>query len=159
MPNKYEREIEEILRNMERTEPPRQGLSDRIRAFNRPRPRPQRGWRTPLNATEALFVLSIVLTFAAASLTYYLGQVVILRLPVVEVLTVNGLLALGAFIALVAALFRGWRERFRLGSSTPAWRGNVVDMHSRRRNPFSAIMTQFRIFRLKFRYWRTRGKE
>jgi len=104
-------------------------------------------------------VLSILLTLAAAALTFYLGQVVIVRVPVVEEITVNGILALGAFIALVAALFRGWRERFRLGSSTPAWRGNVVDMHSHRRNPFSALTTQFRIFRLKFRYWRTRGKE
>lgn len=159
MPNKYQREIEEILRNMERTEPPRQGLSDRIRAFNRPRPRPQRGWRTPLNVSETLFVLSVVLALAAASVTFYLGQVVIITLPVVEVITVNGILAVGAFIALVAALLRGWRERFRIGSSTPAWRGNVVNMRSRRRNPFSALTTQFRIFRLKFRYWRTRGKE
>lgn len=158
MPNKYEREIEEILRNMERTEPPRQGLSDRIRAFNRPRPRPQRGWRTPLNATEALFVISILLALAAASLTFYLQQVVIANLPVIGDITVNGILALGAFIALVAALFRGWRDRFRIGSSTPSWRGNVVDMRPRR-NPFNALMTQFRIFRLKFRYWRTRGKE
>lgn len=159
MPNKYQREIEEILRNMERTEPPRQGLSDRIRAFNRPRPRPQRGWRTPLNVSETLFVLSVVLALAAASLTFYLGPVVIATLPVVEVITVNGILAVGAFIALVAALLRGWRERFRVGSSTPAWRGNVVNMHSHRRNPFSALATQFRIFRLKFRYWRMRGKE
>ncbi|MGZ3714948.1 MAG: hypothetical protein ACXVA4_05985, partial [Ktedonobacterales bacterium] len=112
-----------------------------------------------LNATEALFVLSVLLALVAASLTFYLGQIVIVHLPVVDVITVNGILALGAFIALVAALFRGWRERFRLGSSTPAWRSNVVDMHSHRRNPFSALMTQFRIFRLKFRYWRTRGKE
>jgi hypothetical protein len=159
MPNKYEREIEEILRNMERTEPPRQGLSDRIRAFNRPRPRPQRGWRAPLNATESLFVLSILLTLAAASLTFYLGQVVIVRLPVIEVLTVNGILAFGAFIALVAALLRGWRDRFRLSSSTPGWRGNVIEMRPARRNPFGALVTQFRIFRLKFRYWRSRGKE
>ena len=159
MPNKYQREIEEILRNMERTEPPRQGLSDRIRAFNRPRPRPQRGWRTPIKATEALIILSVVLALAAAAVTFYLGQVVIVTLPIVEVITVNGILALGAFIALVTALFRGWRERFRLGSSTPAWRGNVVNMHSPRRNFFGALATQFRIFRLKFRYWRTRGKE
>ena len=38
MPNKYEREIEEILRNMDRPEP-KPGLGNRIRAFNRPRPR------------------------------------------------------------------------------------------------------------------------
>ena len=159
MPNKYQREIEEILRNMERTEPPRAGLSDRIRAFNRPRPRPQSGWRGALNATESLFVLSILLALAAASVTFYLGQVVIVRLPVIEDVTLNGILALGAFIALVAALFRGWRERFRLSSSTPNWRGNVIEMRPARRNPFSALVTQFRIFRLKFRYWRTRGKE
>jgi hypothetical protein len=159
MPNKYEREIEEILRNMERTEPPRAGLSDRIRAFNRPRPRPQRGWQGALNATESLFVLRILLALAAASLTFYLGQVVIVRLPVIEDVTLNGILALGAFIALVAALFRGWRDRFRLSSSTPAWRSNVIEMRPTRRNPFSVLVTQFRIFRLKFRYWRTRGKE
>lgn len=159
MPNKYEREIEEILRNMEQTEPPRQGLSDRIRAFNRPRPRPQRSWRASINASEALLLLCIVLTLTAAALTSYLGQIVIVTLPVVETVTVNGILAVAAFIALIAALVRGWRERFHIGSRTPNWRGNVVNMHSPRRDFLGAVGTQFRIFRLKFRYRRTRGKE
>ena len=35
MPHKYQREIEEILRNLERTEP-RQDLGERIRPFTRP---------------------------------------------------------------------------------------------------------------------------
>lgn len=159
MPNKYEREIEEILRNMEQTEPPRQGLNDRIRAFNRPRPRSPRSWRASINASEALFLLCIALTLAAASLTFYADQVVIATLPVIGVVSINGILAVGAFVALIAALMRGWRERFHLGSRTPSWRGNVVNMHSPRRDFLGTIGTQFRIFRLKFRYRRTRGKE
>ena len=67
MPNKYQREIEEILRNMERTEP-RQGLGDRIRAFNRPRPRPRRELHWALNASETCILIGIALVLAVIEL-------------------------------------------------------------------------------------------
>lgn len=148
MPNRYQREIEEILRNMERTEP-RQGLGDRIRAFNRPRPAPRRSPRFTLTRVETLLLLGIACALVATGLDFYNSA------PTY----ISGGFAVAGFIAIVLGLLIAWNERFR-GASSPAWRGNVVDMRPpRRHNPFTAIATQWRIFRLKFRYWRTRGKQ
>ena len=149
MPNRYEREIEEILRNLDRTEP-RQGLGERIRAFNRPRPAPRRpAPRVALTRVETLLLIGIGCGLVAAGLTFYTNTQTY----------VSGGFAVAGFIAIVLGLVIAWDERFR-GASRTTWRGNnVVNMApARRRNPFSAIATQFRIFRLKLRYWRTRGK-
>lgn len=150
MPNRYQREIEEILRNMERTEP-RQGLGERIRAFNRPRPAPRRGPRVTFTLTriETLLLLGIAFAFVATGIAYYANGATY----------ISGGFAVAGFIAIVLGLVIAWNERFR-GGSRPTWRSNVVDMTPpRHRNPFSAIATQWRIFRLKLRYWRNRGKE
>lgn len=149
MPNKYQREIEEILRNMERTEP-RPGLGNRIRAFNRPRERGPRRARFAAPSSETLMLLGIVLALIAAGLTFEAGDVRILSVPI------NGILAIVAFVCLAAGLVAGWRGRFRpLSTHKPTtWRGdNVVEL-PRRRGPFNALATQVRILRLKVRYWR-----
>lgn len=151
MPNRYEREIEEILRNLDRTEP-RQGLGERIRAFNRPRPAAPRraNPRITLTRVETLLLLGIAFALISAGLTFYdNGQNYI-----------SGGFAVAGFVAIVLGLVIAWNERFR-GAVHPTFRGsNVVDMTPpRRHNPFTAVATQFRIFRLKLRYWRTRGKE
>jgi hypothetical protein len=157
MPNKYEREIEEILRNMERTEPG-SGLGNRIRAFNRPRERARREVHLPLAASELLLLIGIALGMLAAGLTFYMagltpdGQ---LHLPLG--LTLNGLLAVAGFACVVAGLFIGWRDRFRgLSRSRPTtWRGDkIVEMRPARRGPLNAVGTRLRILRLKMRYWR-----
>ncbi|WIG61578.1 MAG: hypothetical protein OJF49_004326 [Ktedonobacterales bacterium] len=153
MPNKYQREIEEILRNMERTEP-RQGLGDRVRAFNRPRERAPRAPRLSLTRVEVLYIVGIALIMIAAGLTFYAsGQFFIF-----ETIPLSGILAVLGFITLVLGLLLGWRER--VGGPSPSrpapWRNNVVEM-TPRRGPFSAISTQFRIMRLKLRYRRMRG--
>lgn len=157
MPNKYQREIEEILRNMERTEP-HQGIGDRIRAFNRPRPnpRPRRDFHWALNTSETCILIGIALALLAAGIAYYLQSD--LFIPVLR-LSLNGIIAVAAFAFILAGLVVAWRERFGFGRRQPMWRGNVVDMTPHRRGPFHAIATQYRIFRLKLRYWRTRGKE
>jgi len=159
MPNKYQREIEEILRNMERTEP-RPGLGNRIRAFNRPRERARRELHLPLSTSELLLLIGIALGLLAAGLTFYMagltsgGQV-----PLPLGLTVNGVLAVAGFACVVAGLFVGWRGRFRgLSTSRPTtWRSEkIVEMRPARRGPFSAFATRLRILRLKVRYWRMR---
>lgn len=148
MPNRYQREIEEILRNMERTEP-HQGLGERIRAFNRPRPAPRPGPRISLTRIEILLLLGIAFALVATGIAYYANGATY----------ISGGFAVAGFIAIVLGLVTAWNERFR-GGSRPNWRGNVVDMTPpRHRNPFNAIATQWRIFRLKLRYWRNRGKE
>lgn len=150
MPNKYEREIEEILRNMDRTEP-RPGLGNRIRAFNRPRERAPRQSRIAGPSSEVLFLIGIVLALIAAGLTFEASGDVLLG-PV----SINGVLAVVGFLFLAAGLVVGWRGRFRpLTAYKPtSWRGdNIVEL-PRRRGPLSALATQVRILRLKLRYWR-----
>lgn len=163
MPNKYEREIEEILRNMDSTET-KTSIGNRIRSFNRPRPRARRPWQTPPNRTETLLLIGIVLAFVGAGLTYFFQGSVTLFFPW---LSLNGLLALAGFSCILVALILAWRDRFRgLSSAVPSnhsWRGasyesNVVEM-SPRRSPLSGIATQVRLFRLRLRYRRTRGSE
>lgn len=149
MPNRYEREIEEILRNLDRTEP-RQGLGERIRAFNRPRPAPRHtAPRLTLTRVETLLLIGIACALVAVGLTFYNNTQTY----------VSGGFAVAGFVAIVLGLVIAWNERFR-GAARPTWRGsNVTSMTAtRRRNPLSAIATRFRIFRLKLRYWRSRGK-
>lgn len=150
MPNKYEREIEEILRNMDRTES-RPGLGNRIRAFNRPRERAPRQSRFAAPSSEVLMLIGIVLALIAAGLKFLAsGDVLIGPVPI------GGVLAVAGFVCLAAGLVAGWRGRFRpLSTYKPTtWRGdNIVEM-PRRRGPFGALATQLRILRLKVRYWR-----
>lgn len=149
MPNRYQREIEEILRNMERTEP-RQGLGERIRAFNRPRPAPRRSLHVTLTRVEVLLLLGIACALVATGLAFYNNTQTYL----------SGGFAVAGFVAIVLGLGIAWNERFRGASRGSSWRSsNIVDMAPRRRNPFNMIATRFRIIRLKLRYWRTRGKE
>lgn len=157
MPNKYQREIEEILRNMERTEP-RSGLGNRIRAFNRPRERTPRQTRIAAPSSEVLMLVGIVLALIAAGLAFEVGDVAIAGVPLTGVLAVIG------FVFLAAGLVVGWRGRFRpLAASKPTtWRDdNVIEMTPRSRGPLANVNTQMRILRLKLRYWRThrRGEE
>src|SRR5260370_10313473 len=78
MPNKYEREIEEILRNMEQTEPKpsfRERLNMRRRTRQkRPemmRPRPARpSFRLNLSTSEWYFAAGILLGLVAAGWAY-----------------------------------------------------------------------------------------
>jgi hypothetical protein len=148
MPNRYEREIEEILRNLDRTEP-KAGLSDRLRAFNQ-RPKPERtrpSFRVSLSRTEVLFLLGIACALVAAGIRFYFQSAN----------TVSGMFAVVAFVAILLALVYEWSDRFR-GAPPKVWRGNVVEMTPRRR-PFSGLMTQLRILRLKLRYRRMRGND
>jgi hypothetical protein len=173
MPNKYQREIEEILRNLEGPEP-KQGLGNRIRAFNRPRPRrPRRVWEVGVSLSEMLLFAGIAVILLGAGLTYFFG----LHLP-----TFLGDTPVAAWISIigvalfVVGLVIGWRRGFNSGrAGTSSWRGNnftnsngsnsvsdskVVHLHARRsRNPLNALVTQIRILRLKMRYHRLRDHE
>jgi hypothetical protein len=173
MPNKYEREIEEILRNLDRPEP-KPGLGNRIRAFNRPRPRrPRRVWDVGLSISEVLLLAGIAVILLAAGLAYFYGP----RQPTfLGDIPLAGWLSIIGFALFVAGLAFGWRRGFNSGRvGTSSWRGTnptnftsnnssgdgkVVQMHGRRsRNPLSAVATQIRILRLKMRYQRLRDRE
>lgn len=154
MPNRYEREIEEILSRMEESEP-RKGLGDRIRPFRRPaRPRPPRGPQAlQIALLELLLMLAIVLILIAAGFAFYDGA----PNPV------SGLIGLAGLTLFVVALVVGWRDRFR-PSSKPQWRGNAVVEPYRqpsrtRRGPFSALAAQIRIRRLRREYRRAQAQQ
>lgn len=153
MPNKYEREIEEILRNMDRTE---QGpsIGDRIRAFNRPSPRPRTAaprFTLRMRTQDALLIGGILLALLGAGVSYYVGS------PDIGPLAyATGIIGVLALAALVAGLIVGWRARFH-PAPVNAWRvDRPTSIH--RFRPIALIATQMRIMRLKWRYWRTRGK-
>jgi hypothetical protein len=153
MPNKYEREIEEILRNMDRADQG-QSLSERIRAFNRPARRTRPAGprvRLRMKPATAFLVLGIVFALVGAGLSYYFNH------PDSTPLTyLIGAIGVLAFLSFVCGLFIGWSERFGHAAS-PMWRGQRSST-PRRLHPMGAVVTQFRILRLKWRYWRTRGK-
>lgn len=152
MPHKYEREIEEILRHMDQTEPHR-GLGGRIRSFPQqsPDPRPRRGSpRAPLSQLDVLLVVGLVVTLLAAGMAFYLQTPTLL----------TGGLALLALAVLLVALVAGWVQRFRGPRAPRVWRGATVEaaptpIRVHRRGLFGEIGTQVRIVRLKWRYWRS----
>jgi hypothetical protein len=146
MPNKYEREIEEILRNLESTEP-KQGLgqkvgerfrrkpTNRIRSSRRAVPWPHFG------TSEWLVVIAVIAALIAGGYAYANdGQ------PTV----VTGILAIvGAICLLLLALSH---FIFRSSRSSPSSRyGNVRPL---RRGPLNSLMTRWNLFVLKLRYRR-----
>jgi hypothetical protein len=155
MPNKYEREIEEILRNMDRTEPS-PSIGDRIRAFNRPGPRARPAsprFVLRMRAQDALLVIGIILALIGAGISFYFSTS---QTGTGLLAYVAGILGVLALASLLAGLIVGWRARFRPTPVT-SWRGErPTSIHHFR--PVALVATQVRIMRLKWRYWRTRGK-
>jgi hypothetical protein len=157
MPDKLWREIDEIVRNagMDRTDRG-QSLGDRIRAFNRPasrtrvvRPR----FQLRLSGASGLLLLGVFLALIGAGARYYLGP------PPIPALYSNlvGVVGVAAFLSILLGLVIGWRERFGRRAA-PSWRGQPSGAPGRTFRPFAPIATQWRIMRLKYRYWRTRGR-
>ncbi len=70
MPHKYEREIEEILKNMQRNEP-EPGVRERSRGF--PRPAGGSSLRLGLSASELLFLLGIAFALAGVCAMWFDG--------------------------------------------------------------------------------------
>lgn len=162
MPDKYMREIEEILRNIERTEP-RHDQGERIRPFARPPSRRRRGFSLPhLEPAVALILLGILLTLAGAALAYYQADPVALRTGGTYGTLASGVVAAAGFALFLAGLIVAWWARFHGVSSSPARslrrppardnRDNVVRIRPARSNPFSRLMTSLRMRRMRRRY-------
>lgn len=155
MPHKYQREIEEILRNMEFGEP-RRGVSERVDAGERPPARLRlRGpsMRLHLSPSESLVLAGIGLALVGFCVAWYF------TIPTI----VSGLIGLAAVAAIVAGLAVGWAGA---GTPlyTPSWRSsraptnNVITMRPRRGGPFSPVVMQVRLLWLKFRFLRKRDR-
>jgi hypothetical protein len=164
MPNKYEREIEEILRNIDRNTPkPSFGerFGSRVRRFNR---RPRKSRSLPLarfSTSERLIVLGALVAvgsggFAAALALAHTG-------PITGNLY-TGIAGCVAFALILAGLLLPWLERQRTpiySGQYQAARNNVTAFPRRARfalNPFRPLMTRWRIMRLKFRYRNNKGR-
>jgi hypothetical protein len=153
MPNRYEREIEEILRNMERTEPKpsfRERLNMRMRGQPRQpepmRPRPARpSFHLTFTTSEWCFLAGIVLGLIAAGIAYT---------DAANIFT--GFLAVLAFICVVMGIVSPWRESRRpvYGRS---WYGESEPTKRSLPQPFRFVVTQWKILQLKMRYRRNRG--
>ena len=143
MPNKYEREIEEILRNMERTEPKpglgqkfggriRRKSDSRTNVRKRSVPSLQFGvseWCLAIAVCAALFAGGWA--FAHNSADIFTGVIAVIG---------------AACLAVVIILPFMSRSRYPQQSA-----GNVTPM---RRNPLSSISTRWNLFVLKLRYRR-----
>lgn len=151
MPHKYEREIEEILRNMEQSEP-RRGSSERIRSMPRPASSPARARGRPttsiqLTSLELLMALGIFLALVAAGIAYTVGSSL-----------VTGAIGVAAFAVFAFACVAGWLEHSQGARGPRVWRGTPTEpapISMRQRGFFSEVATQARILRLKWRYWRS----
>jgi hypothetical protein len=145
MPHKYEREIEEILKNMQRNDP-ETDVRERSRGFPRSAGGP--GFRLGLSASELLLLLGIAFALAGACAMWFNGA---------SSNPVSGVLGLVGFVLFVAGLIVAFQASRR--PPPPAWRGNVVEMKTRRRGPLDEIATQLRLLRLRLRYRRGRDPE
>ena len=148
MPNRYEREIEEILRNLEHTEPGTsrgQRTRERVHRSPGPRIRQRRSYSLNLSPAEWLLIIAIVTALVAGGYAFTLrsaGPGGILT-PLLAAVSVVCLL----LVALSHYIFRSGNPRsVRFGNTT------VTPL---RRNVFSNMKTRWHLFMLKMRY---RGK-
>jgi hypothetical protein len=145
MPHKYEREIEEILKNMQRNEP-QASSGERSRGF--PRPAGGSGFRLGLSASELLLLLGVAMVLAGICARWFDGD---------QANIVSGILGLTGFVLFIAGLIVAFQAARR--PPPPAWRGNVVEMKTHRRGPLDEIATQIRLLRLRLRYRRGRDPD
>jgi hypothetical protein len=146
MPNKYQREIEEILRNMERTEP-KASLGQKFGG------RFRRGPNGPMNARRRSslsfkFNLStsawlLIIAWVAALIAG--GYAFAAEAPNL----ITGILAIVATISLIVIVLMPFFSRRDPTQSSRY--GNVTPLH---RNPLSSLATRWNLFLLKMRYRR-----
>jgi len=142
MPNRYEREIEEILRNLEFSDP----KSGRVQRFERQRR--QAGSRRSRQAflvfnfssAEWLLVVAIVAALVAGGYAYALG--------------VNLLTLIVAGISLVCLILVALSQFLFSERRISSVRYGNVTVIPLRRNFFGAIKMQCHLLLLKMRYWR-----
>ncbi len=144
MPNKYEREIEEILRNMERTEPKPglgQKLGGRIRRKSDSRTKVRKRSLPSLHFGFSEWCLAIAVCAAlfAGGWAYAHGA---------DIFT--GVIAVIGAVCLAVVIILPFMSRSRYPKQS-AGHGNVTPIRS---NPLSSISTRWNLFLLKIRYRR-----
>lgn len=145
MPNRYEREIEEILRNLEHGVPNSargQKFGERLRRGAGPRIRTQqpRPFSWKLSTVERILFVAIVCALVAGG-TAYIVRANIFTL----ILAIISLVCL-IIVALSQFIFQARRPK-------SVSYGNVT-ITPLRRSPMSMIRTQWNLLKLKLRYRR-----
>ena len=144
MPNRYEREIEEILRNLEHTEPravlgQKFGERFRRRGPRAVRPRTQSlSWN--FSPSERFLIVCVVAALIAGGYAYLAGAN-----------SITLVLSIVSFICLLVVVFS--QLLFRGQRSQSVRYGNVT-ITPLRRGPFGGIRTQWNLLKLKLRYRR-----
>lgn len=144
MSNKYEREIEEILRNLEKTEPKvglGQKIGGRFRRKSELRPYPRRRSMPSFNFSTSEWLLII------AWLAALFGGGWAFAHDGADMFT--GIVALVGVACLAILLILPFVSRTSYATRGPY--GNVTPL---RRNPLSSLATRWNLFLLKLRYRR-----
>src|SRR5690348_16701101 len=142
MPNKYEREIEEILRNLD-SSAPKPRLSQRLRRKTAGRPRPRgRQWSLPafnFGLSEWCLLIAWVAALIAGGWAYAQHN------PDGGDLFTGGvaLVSLGCLVLVVARAF--------MPQSTYPGRTRADNVRPIRRNPLGGLSTRWNLFMLKRR--------
>lgn len=145
MPNKYEREIEEILRNLERTEP-KASFGQRVSGRMRRRTGVRRGTPTlRLNFSEWCLAIAIVAALSAGGWAYANngGNLV------------TGIIALIGAMCVALAATSSFLVRQRYSSSS----GRYTNVTSLRNTPFRRLAANWHLLMLKFRYRNRKDRE
>ena len=147
MPNKYEREIEEILRNMERTEPKPglgQKLGGRMRRKSDSRTNMRKRSLPSLHfgVSEWCLAIAVCTALSAGGWAFAHGGADIF----------TGVIAVIGAVCLAIVIILPFMTRSRYPRQSAGY-GNVTPM---RPNPLSSISTRWNLFLLKLRYRRKR---
>lgn len=146
MPNRYEREIEEILRNLEQAEPRPGGqkFAERLRRKPGARVRQPR-FSLHLSLQERLLLTALIAAFIAGGYAYLTQHSDLFSL-------VLSFVAFVCIILLVCSyyLFQPRRAQSTRYRNVPP----TMIITPLRRNPLSALKTQWNLFKLRIRYRR-----
>jgi hypothetical protein len=147
MPNKYEREIEEILRNMERTEP-KQGLGQKLGGRIRRKSDSRSNVRKRADLSLHFGVSEWCLVIAVCASLFAGGWAFAHNSP--DIFT--GVIAVIGAACLAIVIILPFMSRSRYSAQSGA-SGKVTPI---RRNPLNSISTRWNLFMLKLRYRRKR---
>ena len=146
MPNKYEREIEEILRNLERTVP-KPGLGQRIGGRLRRRSDSRMHMPKPsfnLGVTEWCFIIAWGAALFAGGWAFAHDNADL----------VTGVIAVIGVACLAIMVILSFMSHTRYPKQSSRY-GNVTSL---RRNPLSSLTTRWNLFLLKLRYRRRKDQ-
>jgi hypothetical protein len=145
MSNKYEREIEEILRNMENSGS-KTTTGRRFGPQRRPSPKKARPHSFPsfnFNRSEWLLIIAVGTALLAGGYAFAIGSH-----PTVY----TGFLAVISVICLIMLAL----SQFTLSARRSTRYGNITKMTPISRNPLNWMRTQWNLLQLKMRYQRKR---